>query len=116
MHVGFRRLCNVLVSIVEMVSLTLLTPPAMFGKIALATGNVHHAAPAPLTFQLSGKVTDQSGTPIVAAIVEVKNPTSAGIEASTSTDTNGEYAVPVIGGVYDISVTPPTNSGFRKST
>ncbi|RMF02467.1 MAG: carboxypeptidase regulatory-like domain-containing protein, partial [Chloroflexi bacterium] len=67
------------------------------------------------TYQLTGQVTDQSGTAIVGATVAVINPATSATVASATTDSTGNYALSVDAGTYDIKVTPPASSGFAES-
>ena len=67
------------------------------------------------TYQLSGKVTDQSSNPIVGATVAVIDPSTGVPVASTTTDSSGNYSLSVDGGTYNIQVTPPSGSGFGPS-
>ena len=67
------------------------------------------------TYQLSGKVTDQSSNPIVGATVAVIDPSTSATVASTTTDSSGTYSLSVDGGTYNIQVTPPSGSGFGSS-
>ncbi len=71
---------------------------------------------ASATFQLSGRVTDQSGNALAGATVEVINPVTSGAVASTTTNASGNYALSVEGGTYDIRVTPPVGSSFQTTT
>jgi len=64
------------------------------------------------TFSLSGRVSDQSGTPITGAMVAAIDPVSDTTVVSTTTDSNGSYLLYVAGGVYDITVKPRAESGF----
>ena len=70
-----------------------------------------HAA----TYELYGRVTDQSGNPLEGTSVEVLNPTSGTVLASAITDINGNYAVVVEEGTYDVRVIPPTGSIFAEA-
>src|SRR5215212_9410648 len=67
---------------------------------------------AAATFQLSGRVTNQSGNPLVGSTVEVMTPGTGSVVASATTNTSGNYAVSVAEGTYDVRVTPPAGSGF----
>ncbi len=83
--------------------------------LALALSGVT-LLPAPAlaaTYQLSGKVTDQSGNPIPGTTVAVIDPSTSTTVASATTDSTGNYALSVDGGTYNIQVTPPTSSGFQ---
>ncbi len=65
------------------------------------------------TYSLSGSVTDNLSNPINGATVEVFNfGTSTEVVPEVASDTNGNYAVNVPEGTYDIKVTPPTGSSF----
>lgn len=68
------------------------------------------------TYQVSGKVTDQSANPIVGATVAAIDPASSTTVASTTTDSNGSYTLSVASGTYNVQVTPPSGSGFQTST
>ena len=67
------------------------------------------------TYQLSGRVTDQSGNPLAGTLIEVIDPSTGSITASATTDSSGYYSLPLSDGVYDIQVTPPLTSGFQVS-
>ncbi|MCB0163842.1 MAG: carboxypeptidase regulatory-like domain-containing protein, partial [Anaerolineae bacterium] len=67
------------------------------------------------TFQLSGRVTNQSGSPVAGAEVAVIDPATSTTVTSATSDANGNYAITVDEGTYDIKVTPPTGSGFGES-
>ncbi len=43
------------------------------------------------TYQLSGKVTDQSSNPIVGTTIAVIEPSTSATVASTTTDSSGNY-------------------------
>lgn len=45
------------------------------------------------SFQLSGKVTQQNGTPFVGATVEVINPANNSVVANATTDMTGNYSL-----------------------
>ncbi len=79
---------------------------------ALSVLSVRPATAA--TFQLSGKVSNQSGTGLSGALVEVVNPSTAATVASGTTDAGGQYTVSVEEGTYDVRVTPPAGSGFQE--
>ncbi len=64
------------------------------------------------TFQVSGRVTDQSGSPLADTLVSIINPGSGSTIASASTDSNGAYSLSVDEGTYNIRVTPPAGSGL----
>jgi HYR domain/Carboxypeptidase regulatory-like domain len=65
------------------------------------------------TFQLFGRVTDQSANPIPGTVIDVIDPASEIIVNSTSTDGNGNYGLFIADGTYNIRATPPTASGFQ---
>jgi len=67
---------------------------------------------AAATFQLSGRVTDQSGDPLAGSLIEVIDPGTGSVVASATTDGSGNYSMPVSEGTYNIQVIPPTGSGF----
>jgi hypothetical protein len=69
-----------------------------------------------VTFQLSGRVTEQSGNPIPATLVEVLSAGTFNVIASTSTDSNGYYNLSVEQGAYDVRITPAPASGFQPAT
>ena len=82
--------------------------------LALAIVLFFHSTAVAATFQLSGCVTDQSGSPIAATLVEVIDPATGATVASATTDADGNYALSVDEGTYDIRVTPPAESGFAE--
>lgn len=69
-----------------------------------------------LTFQLSGKVSNESSTPIEGSIIDVFNTGTSTVIASDTTDINGDYSIAVSDGIYDIQVTPLAGSGFQIAT
>ncbi len=79
---------------------------------ALAFSLVSISFVAAANFPLSGRVTNQSGGPLPGSTVEVINPSNSMTVASATTDSTGYYTVSVLGGTYNVKVTPPTGSGF----
>lgn len=67
------------------------------------------------SYQLSGRVTDQSGTPLPGSFVEVIEPSGGSPVAGATADVSGSYSLSVPGGIYDVKVTPPGGSGFGTS-
>jgi hypothetical protein len=67
------------------------------------------------SYQLSGRVTDQSGTPLPGSFVEVVDPAGGSSMAGATADVRGNYSLTVPGGIYDVRVTPPGGSGFGTS-
>ncbi len=67
-------------------------------------------------FQLSGKVTDAANNPIANTAITVTDPNSQATIGTTTTDTNGNYALSVPQGTYTVTATPPTSSGFQSAT
>ena len=65
---------------------------------------------------LSGKVTDETATPISAAAVILNEPGTTSVVDSTTTDINGDYSITVADGVYDVRVEPPEGSGLGDAT
>ncbi|HEX6292146.1 MAG TPA: carboxypeptidase-like regulatory domain-containing protein [Herpetosiphonaceae bacterium] len=65
-----------------------------------------------VSYQLSGKVSDQSGNGLASVTVDVINPTTAATVASTITNISGTYTLSVEQGTYDVRVTPTAASGF----
>ena len=64
-------------------------------------------------YQISGRVTDQSGTPLPGSTVEVLDPATSEIRAAGATDSEGHYLIEaVLAGTYNIRVVPPTGSGL----
>lgn len=61
---------------------------------------------------LSGKITTTSADGISGAIVDVTDPNTNNLVASTTSDSSGNYSVSLSGGIYNIRVTPPTASNF----
>ncbi|HMR68492.1 MAG TPA: carboxypeptidase-like regulatory domain-containing protein, partial [Anaerolineae bacterium] len=76
---------------------------------------VFYSPAAAAVFQLSGRVTNQAGSPIAGATVAVINPATSATVASDTTDTNGNYAMTVDEGTYTVKVTPPAGSRFGES-
>ena len=68
------------------------------------------------TYQVSGRVTNQAGDPIVGTVVDMLDPATSTVVATATADENGDYAVSVDAGTYNIRVTPPLGSGFQIST
>lgn len=62
-------------------------------------------------FELSGRVTDLSAVPLAGSTVEVIDLGTESTVASTTTDANGDYALSVAGGTYDVRATPPDRRG-----
>lgn len=67
------------------------------------------------TYQLSGRVTDQSGNPVSNTLVEVIDPITDTLVISTTTSTNGNYVLSLDEGTYDVRYVPPTGSGFAET-
>ena len=67
------------------------------------------------TYTLSGRVTNQSGTPLDAVTIEVLDPGTGTIVASAATDATGNYTLTIDEGTYDMRVVPPAGSGFAES-
>jgi hypothetical protein len=65
-----------------------------------------------VSYQLSGKVTDQAGNAIVGATVEVINPATSATVGTTTTTASGTYVLSIESGTYDIRVTPPYGQPF----
>lgn len=64
------------------------------------------------TSSLSGTVADPSGAMVAGASVKVKN-AATGVEAETTTSSNGSYTVPALGpGVYTVAIEV---RGFKKA-
>ncbi|MEZ4711092.1 MAG: carboxypeptidase-like regulatory domain-containing protein [Caldilineaceae bacterium] len=63
-------------------------------------------------YQLAGRVTNQSGSPLVDVTVEVIDPATSTTVASAATDANGNYALSVDEGTYDVRVTTPAGIGL----
>lgn len=66
-------------------------------------------------YQLSGRVTDQSGTPLPGSVVEVLDASGGSTVNGATADASGNYSLSVPGGIYDVRVTPPGGSGFGPS-
>jgi hypothetical protein len=66
--------------------------------------------------QLSGRVTDQASTGIAGATVDVLQPGTATVVASTTTNSTGDYNLSFEAGTYDVRVTPPAGSGLQVTT
>jgi len=69
---------------------------------------------AAATYRISGRVTDQNAIPYAGATVEAV--ASGAVAASTTTGTDGAYALPVPAGTYDVRVTPAPGSGLGATT
>ena len=67
----------------------LLVAPGFAVGITLLLASLALAA----TFTLSGRVTDQSGTGIVGAIVDALQPGTTTVVTSTTTGANGTYSL-----------------------
>ncbi|MFO7540683.1 MAG: carboxypeptidase-like regulatory domain-containing protein, partial [Chloroflexota bacterium] len=80
--------------------------------LAIMWSNIAAAA----TFQLYGKVTNQSDSPLADVLVEVLDPATDNVLASATTDAGGNYVLSIESGTYNIRVTPPTGSGFGEAT
>ena len=78
--------------------------------IALFSHTTTFASP----FQLSGRITNQSGTPIADATIDVIDPSTNTVVATTNSNTNGNYTLTVDEGIYNIQVIPLPNSGFNQ--
>jgi hypothetical protein len=85
-------------------------------SLALSIALLVQITAAAATFQLSGSVKDYVGNPIAGTAVDVIDQITSATVVSTTTDSNGSYAVLLPEGTYDIEVTPPASSGFRSST
>jgi hypothetical protein len=68
------------------------------------------------TFRLSGRVTDQPGNAVGGATLDALSSGTSTAVASATTAPDGSYAVSVVGGTYDVRVTPPTGSGFQATS
>lgn len=64
------------------------------------------------SFQMSGKVSDSSGSGISGATVDIIDTASNTEVATVITDNDGNYGTSVNGGNYNIQVSPPVGSGF----
>lgn len=64
------------------------------------------------TITLSGQISDNSTTTITEATIEVIDSNTNTIIASTTSDSHGDYALIINGGIYDVKVTPPSGSNF----
>ncbi len=64
-----------------------------------------------VNYTLSGKVSDNSGTAIVGATVNVNDATSD----STTTDNSGNYSLSIPQGTYNVKVTPHAGSNFSSA-
>ncbi len=65
---------------------------------------------------LSGQVTDGSSSqPISNATVDVLDPSTSNVVGTDGTDTNGNYAITVPAGTYNVRVTPAASSGYEIS-
>ncbi len=63
-------------------------------------------------YTLSGYVQNSSGTALIGATVEIKNPSTNAIVESTTTDSSGDYSLNVNEGTYNVQITPASGSGF----
>ena len=90
---------------------------SLFLSLVMIITSLSYAKPvAAVTYQLSGRVTDQSNNPISGTTVDVLTAGTLNIVVSDTADTNGDYSVLVDEGIYDVQVTPPVGSGFQKAT
>jgi hypothetical protein len=64
------------------------------------------------TFAISGTVTNNSGSPFANTTISVVDSNSQATIGTTTTDTNGNYSISVPAGTYNLTVTPPSQSGF----
>jgi hypothetical protein len=64
------------------------------------------------TVEITGKVTDESGTYIIDATIDLLASGTTTVVATTQVNSIGEYSVTVLGGSYDIQVRPSLGSGF----
>src|SRR5579875_2785190 len=67
---------------------------------------------AAASFQIAGKVTDQSSSPLSGANIAVIDPSSSQTVASTTTAADGTYSVSVNAGTYNVQVTAPSGTGL----
>jgi protocatechuate 3,4-dioxygenase beta subunit len=91
---------------------------ALFIALASSSAAARHSTGSfslTQSYQLSGRVTDQSGTPLPGSAVEVIDPSGGSAIAGATADAGGNYSLSVPGGVYDVKVTPPGGSGFGTS-
>jgi hypothetical protein len=68
---------------------------------------------AVVNLQLSGTVTNHAATPIAGARIDVVDPGSGFINATVFTDLQGNYALNIAAGTYNIKVTPPSGTDFQ---
>ena len=73
------------------------------------------AAFAATTFQVTGNVSDQTGTVVVGASVVALDASGVTV-ASAITGADGRYTLTVVAGTYVIQVTPPASSTFGATT
>ncbi len=66
-------------------------------------------------FQISGRITNQSGSPLPNTVVEIIDPSNNRTIASTTTSTNGTYSLAVEGGTYSIKVIAPAGSELQSA-
>ncbi|MBK9745767.1 MAG: carboxypeptidase regulatory-like domain-containing protein [Chloroflexi bacterium] len=64
-------------------------------------------------YTVSGRITDQSNTPILGVRVELLDPNTDDPIATDETDSQGQYSVSAMGEIHSLRVTPPLASGFR---
>ena len=85
----------------------------VIGLIGMAMLGGH--ARASTLYTVSGRVTDQTGTAVVATTVEALDTGGATVASSTSTSV-GNYSLTLAAATYTFRVTPPSGSAFQVST
>src|SRR5580658_549636 len=65
------------------------------------------------TTAITGTVVDSSDNPQANVAVNVQDPSTASTVASTTTDAEGDFTVPVASGTYNVQFIPPSNSGLQ---
>lgn len=63
-------------------------------------------------FTLSGNVSDSVGTSIPGVSVSVTESNTNANAGNTTTDSLGNYSLIIIGGTYNVQITPPAGSNF----
>jgi hypothetical protein len=69
------------------------------------------------TFSVTGRVSTASGDGIAGAALDLRVAGQSAVVATSTTDVAGDFAFGAVDeGSYDVTVTPPTESGFRPTT
>ncbi|OFW04794.1 MAG: hypothetical protein A3H96_10290 [Acidobacteria bacterium RIFCSPLOWO2_02_FULL_67_36] len=83
---------------------------------ALTLAGIQPAVAGGQSYGLSGRVTNQSGSPLAGSVVDVFEAGTTTLAANAVTDPDGVYSTAISAGTYDIRVTPPPGTGFGTAT